>query len=436
MKISVIGTGYVGLVTGVCLAETGNVVVGYDIDEDKIALLNKGISPIYEPGLPELLERNLKEKRIKFTHSLDEAVKWGKIIYICLPTPSKENFVPDTSAIDDTLNKMVPLLKSMHDEKILVIRSTVPVGYTTKVRKKIEKATEGKCLVCCQPEFLRQGNAVEDFLKPSRIVIGTNYNECKSIFMDLYAPYLRSGNPLLFMSEVSAEMVKYAANCFLATRIAFINEINRLCVATGANLEDVRRGIGTDPRIGTHYLYPSLGFGGSCLPKDLKATIYMQRKHKVKSILMSAVLKTNQEQINWFINKIHQYFKGKIKNRKFAIWGVAFKANTDDIRESPALHVIDYLLKNKSIVYAYDPQALNNLAKIYGDKIQYGTEPYEILTGCDALIICTEWNEFRNPDFSIIREKMATPVVFDGRNLYSSTKMKEYGIQYISMSTS
>jgi UDPglucose 6-dehydrogenase len=436
MKIAVVGTGYVGLVTGTCFAETGNEVICVDIDKDKVEKLRKGEITIYEPGLEKLFLRNLKEERLRFTTSLAEAVKDSLLILLALPTPPGEDGSADLSYILGVASELGKLLQP-GDYKVVVDKSTVPVGTAEKVRNKIletgGKQLEGAFDVVSNPEFLREGLAVEDFMKPDRVVIGTDSARARKVISDLYAPFVRQGNPVIFMDEPSAELTKYAANSFLATKISFMNEIARLCELFGADVDMVRRGMGSDSRIGKRFLFPGIGYGGSCFPKDVQALVKSASEVGYDFQILNAVMKVNEVQKLRLIPGIKKYFNHNLEGKRIALWGLSFKPNTDDIREAPALYMIDELLKTGAVVCAFDPEAMNNTKALLGNKIEYGENQYATLKGADALIIATEWNEFRTPDFAKIAANLKNKVIFDGRNLFDLSTMKDLGFHYESI---
>ena len=445
MKIAVIGTGYVGLVSGTCFAETGNNVTCVDIDLAKVAKLRSGQITIYEPGLEKLFERNVKEGRLHFTTSLEEGIQGAQIIFLALPTPPGEDGSADLKYILGVAADLGKLLKP--DEfKVIVDKSTVPVGTADKVRAAILKTfnelnpepstingLEEAFEVVSNPEFLREGAAVEDFLKPDRIIIGTESDKARSLMTQVYQPFVTDVNNLIFMDVRSAELTKYAANTFLATKISFMNEIALLCERLGANVDMIRLGIGSDPRIGKQFLNAGLGYGGSCLPKDVQALWKSSSEVEYDFKILNAVMEVNRLQKQFFIGKIEAFFSSNLKGKHFAIWGLAFKPNTDDIREAPALEVIDHLLMRGATVAAYDPEAMGNIKSIYGEQIILASSPYDALTGADALIVCTEWNEFRTPDFDRIGSLMRARVLFDGRNLYDVLKMSKMCSHYESI---
>ena len=429
MKITVVGTGYVGLVTGTCLAETGNHVCCVDIDERKINKLRKGQITIYEPGLEKLFERNLKEERLSFTTSLKEGLEDSEIVFLALPTPPGEDGSADLQYVLGVANEMGKLLT---DYKVIIDKSTVPVGTAEKVRNAIAKNYKGEFDVVSNPEFLREGVAVEDFLKPDRIVIGTTSERAQAVLTELYAPYVRQGNPVIFMDERSAELTKYAANAFLATKISFMNEIAQMCERLGADVDMVRKGIGSDDRIGKRFLFPGVGYGGSCFPKDVKALVHSAKEVSYEFKILNAVTDVNEKQKFHLVTKIKRYF-GNLSGKHFALWGLAFKPNTDDIREAPALEIIDAFLKEGASVSAFDPEAMKNVKQILGDKISFCETPYDCLENADALIIATEWNEFRTPDFDKMLLLLKDPVIFDGRNVFDVQLMEKKGFHYESI---
>ena len=429
MKITVVGTGYVGLVTGTCLAETGNHVCCVDIDERKVNKLKNGQITIYEPGLEKLFERNLKEERLSFTTSLEEGLQEAEIVFLALPTPPGEDGSADLKYVLGVADDIGKLLT---DYKIIIDKSTVPVGTAEKVRDAIAKNYKGEFDVVSNPEFLREGVAVEDFLKPDRIVIGTTSERAKEQLTELYAPYVRQGNPIIFMDERSAELTKYAANAFLATKISFMNEIAQMCERLGADVDMVRKGIGSDDRIGKRFLFPGIGYGGSCFPKDVKALMYSAKEVSYEFKILDAVTSVNDKQKSHLVTKLKRYF-GDLSGKHFALWGLAFKPNTDDIREAPALEIIEELLSEGASVAAFDPEAMNNVKNIFGDRISFCETPYDCLPNADALIIATEWNEFRTPDFDKILSTLKEPVIFDGRNVFDVAAMEKKGFHYESI---
>ena len=429
-KIAVVGTGYVGLVTGTCFAETGNNVTCIDIDEKKVERLKNGEVPIYEPNLDVLFERNITAGRLTFTTSLSEGIKDAEIIFLALPTPPGEDGSADLSyilGVADELGKIIA------DYKVIVDKSTVPVGTAEKVTQAIAKNAKVDFAVVSNPEFLREGFAVSDFLKPDRVVIGTSDDRAKKVMESLYKPFVRQGNPIYFMDEKSAELTKYAANSFLATKITFMNEIANFCELVGADVDKVRIGIGSDSRIGKRFLFPGIGYGGSCFPKDVQALSKSGKENNFNFEILDAVMKVNQSQKTILFPKINNFFRGNLKGKKIAIWGLAFKPDTDDIREAPALYLIDLLIEAGVEVISYDPEAMPNVQRLYGDKIQFATNEYEVLKKVDALVICTEWGIFRNPDFARIKELMNDAVIFDGRNLFDLEEITDKGFYYSSI---
>ena len=434
MKIAVVGTGYVGLVTGTCFAETGNNVTCIDINEQKIQSLKNGELPIFEPDLDVIFDRNTKEGRLNFTTSLAEGIEGAKVIFLALPTPPGEDGSADLKYILQVAKDLGPLLKSY---TVIVDKSTVPVGTADKVHAAMaEKASLELFDVVSNPEFLREGVAVEDFLKPERVVIGTSSEKAREVMGRLYEPFVRQGNPIIFMDERSAEMTKYAANAFLATKISFMNEVANLCERVGADVDNVRRGIGTDSRIGKRFLFPGIGYGGSCFPKDVQALHFTANENKYDFRILDAVMEVNDEQRKKFFQKILNYFNGDLKGKTIALWGLAFKPNTDDIREAPAIYLIEEFLKQGAKVKAYDPEAMNNVKAIFNDKVAFATDQYNALEGADFLVIATEWNTFRSPDFAKIKSMLSTNVIFDGRNLYDLSEMAEQGFYYYSIGRS
>tara|TARA_B100001173_G_scaffold44254_1_gene34954 strand:+ start:264 stop:1571 length:1308 start_codon:yes stop_codon:yes gene_type:complete len=430
MKISVIGTGYVGLVSGTCFAETGNQVICVDIDENKVNRLRNGEVPIYEPQLEVLFERNVRQERLKFTTSLEEAISQSDIIFLALPTPPGEDGSADLSYV---LGVAKELGKIITDYKVIVDKSTVPVGTAAKVTEAISKYAKVDFDVVSNPEFLREGFAVEDFLKPDRVVIGTSSERAQKVMEELYKPFVRQGNPIFFMDEKSAELTKYAANSFLATKISFMNEIANICELLDADVDKVRIGIGSDSRIGKRFLFPGIGYGGSCFPKDVQALIKSSNKVGYDFKILNAVEEVNATQKTIIIPKIKNYFAGDLKDKKIALWGLSFKPDTDDIREAPAKYIIDQLLETGANVAAFDPEAMANIKEIYGDKISFGNNAYDVLENADALLIATEWSVFRNPDFNKISTLLKDNVIFDGRNLYDLDKMTSLGFRYYSI---
>jgi len=440
MNIAVIGTGYVGLVTGTCFAETGNSVICVDIDEEKVQKLSSGKITIFEPGLEKLFERNSKEGRLKFTTSLADGIKKARVIFLALPTPPDGDGFADLRYVLDVAEKIGALLKK-GAYKIIIDKSTVPVGTADKVKQVVLKSAkqagtenpEKLFDVVSNPEFLREGVAVEDFMKPDRVVIGTSSEKAKKILGELYAPFVRQGNPVIYMDERSAELTKYAANSFLATKISFMNEIAQLCERVGADVDKVRKGMGSDDRIGRRFLFSGIGYGGSCFPKDVKALAKSSQQVEYEFKILEAVMQVNENQKVHLLPKIKKYFKNNLKGKKFALWGLAFKPNTDDIREAPALKIIKELLSAGASVSAYDPEAMANVKREIGDKITYAENQYEALDDADALIIATEWSEFRTPDFTRIKSLLKNDVIFDGRNLFELYQMEDCGFHYESV---
>jgi UDPglucose 6-dehydrogenase len=430
MKITVVGTGYVGLVTGTCFAETGNDVTCVDIDANKVKKLSAGQITIYEPGLEKLFERNLKEERLFFTTSLEEGIKDAEVIFLALPTPPGADGSADLSFV---LNVATHLGKIMTDYKVIVDKSTVPVGTAEKVTAAIAQNCKTPFDVVSNPEFLREGVAVDDFMKPDRVVIGTTSERARKVMGELYAPFVRQGNPILFMDEKSAELTKYAANSFLATKISFMNEIAVLCEKLGADVDMVRRGIGSDDRIGKRFLFPGIGYGGSCFPKDVQALVKSSEDAQYEFKILNAVMDVNERQKLFLLPKIKAYFNNDLKGKHFALWGLAFKPNTDDIREAPALYMIDALLAEGATVSVFDPEAMSNVKQVVGDKITYAEHQYTCLENADALIIATEWSVFRTPDFHKISASLHNRAIFDGRNLFEVSRMKELGYHYESV---
>jgi UDPglucose 6-dehydrogenase len=436
MKLAVIGTGYVGLVTGTCFAETGNNVICVDIDEQKVNKLSNGQITIFEPGLEKIFLRNQKEGRLHFTTSLSEAIADAKIIFLALPTPPGEDGSADLSYILNVASSIGKLLKPS-DYKVIVDKSTVPVGTAERVKAAIlESGTDAiadSFDVVSNPEFLREGVAVDDFMKPDRVVIGTSSQRAMKIMNDLYVPFVRQGNPIIFMDESSAELTKYAANSFLAVKISFMNEIAQLCERLGADVDMVRKGIGSDERIGKRFLFPGIGYGGSCFPKDVKALAKSSDEVKYDFKILDAVMKVNELQKLHLMPKIEKYFNDNLSGKHFALWGLAFKPNTDDIREAPAFDIIEALIAKGATVSAFDPEAMENSKKYFGSKIKFVDNQYDALVNADALIIATEWNEFRTPDFENISDKLKNKVIFDGRNLFDLEQMNNLSYHYESI---
>lgn len=429
MKIAVVGTGYVGLVTGTCFAETGNTVTCIDIDEKKVANLKAGRMPIYEPGLDVLFDRNIKQGRLFFTTSLKEGIVGAQIIFLALPTPPGADGSADLRYVLGVARDLGQLLEQY---VVIVDKSTVPVGTAEKVAEQVRATARVEFDVISNPEFLREGVAVEDFMKPDRVVVGTTSARARKIMETLYAPFVRQGNPILFMDERSAELTKYAANAFLATKITFMNEIANLCERVGADVDSVRKGLGTDNRIGKRFLCPGIGYGGSCFPKDVQALAKTAEEHDYDFRMLKSVMSVNEDQKTKLIPAIVRHF-GNLKGRTIAFWGLSFKPQTDDIREAPALYNIEQLLAAGAIIRAHDPEAMENVRKQLGDRITYHATPYEAAEGADAVFIATEWPEFRAPDFPRLASVMKSSVIFDGRNLYDLQDMMESGFTYISI---
>ncbi len=430
MKIAVIGTGYVGLVAGACFADTGNTVYCVDKDAAKIAALHRGEIPIYEPGLETLVKRGTHEKRLIFTTSTDEAVKAAEIIFMAVGTPPLPNGEPDLQYLRAAAEEIA---RAMPAYRLIVNKSTVPIGSHQVVADWMTPHTKYGLDVVSNPEFLKEGSAVDDFLKPDRVVIGTPKEECYRRMADLYAPFVRQGNPILWMDPVSAEMTKYACNSFLATRISFMNELSRLCEKVGGDIEMVRRGMTTDVRIGKHFLYPGVGYGGSCFPKDVQALMSTGKKHGVELGIVTAAEEANLKQKRHLAEKVKVHFEGNLKGRTLAVWGLAFKPNTDDMREAPALTIIEELFQAGASIRAFDPVASEHARKILGTRegrITYGESAYEVAEGADAILLITEWNEFRHPDFQQLKKILKKPVIFDGRNIYNPEPLRALGFTY------
>ncbi|MEN6558300.1 MAG: UDP-glucose/GDP-mannose dehydrogenase family protein [Thermoguttaceae bacterium] len=430
MKIAVVGTGYVGLVTGTCLAETGNDVTCVDCDRKKIEILNRGHIPIYEPGLAELVARNVAAGRIRFTTDLALAVQKARLVFLAVGTPSGDDGTADLSALWSVIEQIAPHLGPTC---IVICKSTVPVGTNAKVAARLQELTGRAVDVASNPEFLKEGMAIEDFMKPDRVVVGARRPEVIDVLQDLYQPYLRTDKPFLAMSPESAEMTKYVANALLSTKISFINEMANVCERAGADINEVRRGIGHDSRIGFAFLFPGVGYGGSCFPKDVRALASLARSLGIDPRMLDAVHEVNERQKNVLAQKIETYFDGKLSDKAIAVWGLAFKPGTDDIREAPALTLIDRLLAAKATVRVHDPEAMDNVRAVYGDRLVYCQRRDDALLGADALAICTEWKQFVHPDFEEMRRLMRRSVVFDGRNLYNPRRMREAGFTYFSI---
>jgi UDPglucose 6-dehydrogenase len=429
MKIAVVGTGYVGLVLGACLAENGNDVICIDKDEAKVRQLRRGIMPIYEPGLEEMVRRNRAEKRLEFTKDLPRSVAVATIVFIAVGTPQHEDGSADLSHV---LAVAREIARAMNGYKVIVDKSTVPVGTSAKVRDVLRRETTHPFSVVSNPEFLKQGAAVEDFLKPDRVVIGVEDERAAQLMLELYAPFTRTGAPIMLMDCASAELSKYAANAILATRISFMNEVANVCEAVGANVDHVRKAIGSDRRIGSSFLFPGIGFGGSCFPKDIRALVKFSDDEGYDFQILKAVERVNEAQKGRFIAKLDRHF-GSLKGRTVGVWGLSFKPRTDDMREAPSIQIINGLLRAKAKVQAFDPQASKVAKRIFGTKITLAETSYDALKGADALVIATEWNEFREPDFNRMRKAMKSPVIFDGRNIYNPDQVRSLGFTYYSV---
>ena len=433
MKIAVVGTGYVGLVSGTCFAETGNEVVCVDIDEKKVAAMQAGQIPIYEPHLDVLFERNIKAGRLTFTTDLAQAIADAKLIFLALPTPPGEDGSADLSYV---LGVAVELGKIMKDYKVVIDKSTVPVGTAEKVHAAIAQHATVDFDVVSNPEFLREGFAVDDFMKPDRVVIGCSSARAQNLMEELYKPFVRQGNPILFMDEKSAELTKYAANSFLATKITFMNEVANFCEIVGADVDKVRRGMGTDTRIGSRFLFPGIGYGGSCFPKDVQALHKSGEEAQFDFGILTSVMRANEAQKTILFDPLRDYFNGNLEGKRIALWGLAFKPETDDIREAPALYMIEKLTAAGATVVAYDPEAMDNVRERIGDRIEYAEGHLQALDRADALLICTEWQVFRNPNMADVKERLNAPAVFDGRNLYDLDTMRQHGFYYKSIGRS
>lgn len=430
MKIAVIGTGYVGLVTGTCFADSGNDVICVDIDQPKIDRLNQGEIPIYEPGLAEMVEHNIAAERLHFTTDLAAAIKPAEVVYLAVGTPQSDNGAADLSALWSVVDGMAPHLRT---DAIVVTKSTVPVGTNAKVYARLREQTGREVDVASNPEFLKEGSAIEDFIKPDRVVVGVRRYEVSRVLFELYKPFLRTENPFLVMSPESAEMTKYVANALLSVKISFINEMANLCERMGGNINDVRRGIGHDSRIGFAFLFPGVGYGGSCFPKDVRALVQMARDHGVEPRMLEAIDAVNEAQKRVMIGKIAGHFGGNLKAKTIAVWGLAFKPRTDDIREAPALVLVDWLLEQGATVRVHDPEAMDNVRAKYGDRLTYCKKQMQALDGADALAIMTEWRDYQRPELSEMATRMRSAVVFDGRNLYEPEIMQSHGFQYHSI---
>ncbi len=431
MRIAVIGTGYVGLVTGTCFAETGNQVICVDIDQEKLAKLRAGTVTIYEPGLEVLFERNIKEQRLSFTDNLRQAVEHAQIIFLALPTPPQEDGSADLQYVLRVATDLAPLLNGY---KVIVNKSTVPVGTADRVREAIAPLAQHAFDVVSNPEFLREGAAVEDFMKPERVVVGTRSARARALMEELYKPFVMSGNPIIFMDERSSELTKYAANSFLATKISFMNEVAQLCERVGADVDQVRRGIGTDSRIGKRFIFAGVGYGGSCFPKDVKALNYTAHEHNYQFRILESVLEVNRVQKDLLVSKVDAFFQHNLKGKRLALWGLAFKPNTDDIREAPALAIAADLIAAGAHITAFDPVAMPLVQRYHPElPITYAPGMYEATAGADALLIVTEWNEFRTPDFERLQTQLSHKALFDGRNIYEPDQVAGYGLYYASI---
>jgi UDPglucose 6-dehydrogenase len=433
MNIAVIGTGYVGLVAGSCFAESGNDVWCVDNDLEKVETLKKGVIPIYEPGLPEIVDRNLREERLTFTSDLDSAVKRSLVIFIAVGTPPTPSGAADLTAV---LNVGSAIGKAMDRYKVIVVKSTVPVGTSEKLRETIKKESKHPFDLLSNPEFLKQGAAVEDFMKPDRVVVGADDARAAEILRDLYAPFVRTGSPVLLVDVRTAEMLKYAANSFLAVRISFMNEIANLCEEVGANVDMIRKGLAADSRIGPAFLFPGVGFGGSCFPKDIRALADTGRQHHYEMKILEAVDSVNQGQALRFADKVRRHFNGNLRDKRLGLWGLSFKPRTNDMRDAPAIKIIEALMADGAAIAAYDPEAMDEAKKIFGTRIQLASSNYGCIEGADALLIVTEWQAFRNPNFERIMSIMRSPVIFDGRNIYDPVQLRELGFTYYSVGRS
>jgi UDPglucose 6-dehydrogenase len=427
MNISVVGTGYVGLVTGSCFAESGNDVCCVDNNIAKVESLRKGIAPFYEPGLPEIIERNLRQERLTFTADLEAAVKKSLVIFIAVGTPSASNGSADLSAVFDVA---AAIGRAMDRYKVIVVKSTVPVGTNEKIREILKKETEQPFDLLSNPEFLKQGAAVEDFMKPDRVVVGTDDVRAAEILRDLYAPFVRTGSPVMIVDIRTAELLKYAANAFLAARISFMNEIANLCEQVGANVDLVRKALAADSRIGPAFLFSGIGYGGSCFPKDIRALIETGREHAFEMEILKAVDTVNTNQPNRFVEKIRSHFKDNLQGKRLAVWGLSFKPRTNDMRDAPSIKIIERLLSDGATIAAYDPEAMDEAKKIFGTRIQLAQNNYGCLEGADALLLITEWQAFRNPNFERMKAVMKSAVIFDGRNIYEPAHLKQAGFTY------
>lgn len=427
MKVCVVGTGYVGLVVGTCLSESGNDVICVDKDKRKIDPLKRAVSPIYEPGLTELLQRNIREGRLRFSTNLGASVKISDVVFICVGTPVNSDRTPDLRQVEKVAAEVA---KAMEHYTVIVLKSTVPVGTARKVKKIVSRITDCEFAVVSNPEFLKEGAAVDDFMKPDRVIVATDDRRAAEIMRELYAPFLRTNKPFIEMNHESAELTKYAANALLATKISFMNEIANLCERVGADVNEVRYGVGTDPRIGSHFLFPGVGYGGSCLPKDADTLIHTAKKHNCQLKIVSCAREVNSQQKRLLVKKMVSHFGGKIRGKRVAIWGLSFKPRTDDIREAPAIVVIEELLKRGAKICAYDPAATENAEHLFGKRVRFTQTNYDALKGAHCLMILTEWNEFRNPSFERMRAVMKSPVIFDGRNTLDRKTVESLGFTY------
>ena len=430
MRICIVGSGYVGLVTGACLADSGNHVIGVDIDAKKVESLSQGNCPIYEPGLAEMLRANLKAGRLRFSTNLAESVQASKVVFIAVGTPPRDDGSADLTGVESVAEAIAA---AVNGPTVVVVKSTVPVGTCDRLAALIAESAAHPVHVVSNPEFLKEGCALDDFRRPDRVVIGADNDEAAEVIADLYHPFVMNNKPILRMGRSAAEMTKYAANAYLAMRISFINEIAAICDRLLVDVNQVRRGIGSDARIGQHFLYPGVGYGGSCFPKDVQALAHVGREAGVDCALLEAVHKRNIAQSRILVGKIHDKFGQKLTGRRFALWGLAFKPKTDDIREAPAIAIASALLEAGATIAAHDPQALDMTRAHFGEQMDYCEDAYDALRGADALLIVTEWNEFRSPDFDLIRERLAQPLIFDGRNIYDLDAMKRLGFEYHSI---
>ena len=430
MKIAVIGTGYVGLVTGTCFADSGNEVVCVDIDAEKVAALCRGEVPIYEPGLEEMVEHNMAANRLSFTTDLPNSIKSAEIVYLAVGTPQGDDGSADLSALWSVVQSIAPHLD---EDAVVVTKSTVPVGTNARIFAQLQELTGRHCRVASNPEFLKEGAAIDDFEKPDRVVVGVREPETADVLRQLYEPFLRTEKPFLVMTPESAEMTKYVANALLATKISFINEMANLCERMGGDINDVRRGIGHDSRIGFAFLFPGVGYGGSCFPKDIRALASMAEDHGIEPRMLSAIDKVNQAQKQVMISKLEEHFQGKLEGKTIAVWGLAFKPRTDDIREAPALVLIEHLLQCGAKVRAHDPEAIPNVRKIFGDRVTFSELRDQVLEGADGLVIMTEWNDYKRPNWEKVQQAMKSVTIFDGRNLYDLRRMQQRGFHYYSV---